>query len=158
MLVIKDRPSAFQEIVVGYDGSNHARRAIDLVASLTVPPRGRVTLLSFVDAVQPPSLAMLPARVRGVLSREAKAFSKERVDQARRKLERAARPLLAASWRVRFDVRPGVAARDLVTVPAALGADLLVIGAQGARLKRLLLGSAVEAVLDRIPMSTLIVR
>ena len=79
-------------------------------------------------------------------------------EEARRGLERAARPLVSAGWRVRLDVRPGVAARDLVTVPASLGADLLVIGAQGAGWKRLLLGSAVEAVLDRARVTTLIVR
>jgi nucleotide-binding universal stress UspA family protein len=65
---------------------------------------------------------------------------------------------VAAGWRVRLDVRSGVAARDLTVVPAALGADVLVIGAQGGGWKPLMLGSVVESVLDRIPVSTLIVR
>jgi nucleotide-binding universal stress UspA family protein len=78
--------------------------------------------------------------------------------KSRRALERAARPLVSAGWSVRLDVRSGIASRDLPAMPAELRADLLVIGAQGAGWKRLLLGSVVEAVLDRTPVSTLIVR
>jgi nucleotide-binding universal stress UspA family protein len=158
VLIVKHRPPAFREILIGFDGSNHARRAVELVASLTVPPRGRVTLLSFVDAVEPQAPALLPSRVRSMLASEAKAFMRDRVQKAHRKLEQAARPLTSAGWRVRLDVRPGVASRDLVSVPSSLGANLLVVGAQGAGWKRLLLGSVSEAVLDRAPMTTLIVR
>lgn len=159
VLVVKQRSPAFRHLIVGFDGSNHARRAIDFVASMQVPPRGRVTLLTFVEAVNAPSIALLPASLGRMLAREAKAFSQGRVKEAREKLERAARPLLAAGWRVRLDVRAGVASRDLATVPGALGADLLVIGAQGAGgWTRLLLGSVAEAVLDRASVSTLLVR
>jgi nucleotide-binding universal stress UspA family protein len=158
VLVVKERRTAFGKLVIGYDGSNHARRAIDMVASLTVPTRGRVTLVSFVDPVEPQAPALLPRRVRGFLAGEVRAFTRERLMESRRARGRAARPLVAAGWRVRSDVRSGVAARDLTTMTAALGADLLVIGAQGTGWKRLLLGSVVEAVLDRTRVSTLIVR
>jgi len=159
VLVVKQRSPAFRHVIVGFDGSNHARRAIDFVASMQVPRGGRVTLLTFVDTVTPPAIALLPTSVRRLVAKEAKAFSQKLVKDARGKLERAARPLGAAGWRVRLDVRAGVASRDLVTAPSALGADLLVIGAQGAGgWTRLLLGSVAEAVLDRAPVSTLLVR
>jgi nucleotide-binding universal stress UspA family protein len=158
VLVVKERPPAFGEMVIGYDGSNHARRAVDMVASFTAPARGRVTLVSLVDPVEPRAPALLPRRVRGRLAGEVRAFTRERLAKSRRALESAARPLAAAGWRVRIAVRSGIAARDLPTMPDALGADVLVIGAQGTGWKRLLLGSVVEGVLDRIRVSTLIVR
>lgn len=158
VLMVKGRGTRFRELLVGYDGSNHARRAVATVASLTVPPAGRVTLLTFVEPfdAQPP--AVLPRQLREAYVSEVETLMEERTTKARRALERAARPLIAAGWRVRCEVRPGVPARDLVTAPAAFGSDLLVIGAQGAGWERLLLGSVVDAVLDRIPISTLIVR
>jgi nucleotide-binding universal stress UspA family protein len=158
VLVVKERAAAIGHVVVGYDGSNHARRAVDLVASMAVPRRGRVTLLSFVDPVEAETPRALPGDVGRRLAREAKAVTRDRFARMRRALEGAARPLVAAGWRVRLDVRSGVAARDLTVVPAALGADVLVIGAQGGGWKPLMLGSVVESVLDRIPVSTLIVR
>jgi nucleotide-binding universal stress UspA family protein len=158
VLVVRGAPTAFREIVVGYDGSNHARRAMDLLAACAVPPRGRVTACSFVEPVEPQPPAMLPRGIRNVLAAEAKAFNEARLAKARRALERAVRPLAAAGWRVRLDVRVGVAARDLPGLPTKLRADLLVIGAQGTGWKRLLLGSVVETVLDRGSVSTLIVR
>lgn len=158
VLVVRGEPTAFREVVVGYDGSNHARKAIGLVASCSAPPRGRVTVCSFVESVEPRPPAMLPRGIRNGLATEAKAFNQARLAKARRALERAVRPLAAAGWRVRLDVRVGVAARDLPALPAKLGADLLVLGAQGTGWKRLLLGSVVETVLDRGSVSTLIVR
>lgn len=158
VLVVKGEPTPFGHVVVGYDGSNHARKAIALLASCSVPPRGRVTVCSFVETVEPQAPAMLPRGVRTVLAKEAEAINRTRLAKARRALERAVRPLTEAGWRVRPDVRVGVAARDLPALPAKLGADLLVIGAQGTGWRRLLLGSVVEGVLDRAAVSTLIVR
>jgi len=158
VLVVKGEPTAFREVVVGYDGSNHARKAIDLLAACSVPPSGRVTVCSFVETVDPQPPALLPRGLRSAFLAEAKKFNQARLAKARRALERAVRPLAAAGWRVRLDVRVGVAARDLPALPEKLGADLLVIGAQGAGWTRLLLGSVVETVLDRGSVSTLIVR
>lgn len=158
VLVVKEHPKECREVVVAYDGSNHARRAIDLVASLTVPAGGRVTVLSLVDPVEPQVPALLPRRMRGALAAEVKAFTSARLAKSRRALERAARPLVAAGWRVRLDARAGIASRDVPAITAALHADLLVLGAQGTGWKRLLLGSVVEATLDHAGVSTLIVR
>jgi nucleotide-binding universal stress UspA family protein len=158
VLVVKQQPDVFRHVAIAYDGSNHARRAIDMVASLSVPSGGRITLFSYVEPVEPQVPGLLPRRIKTVLASEAKAFMRERLTKSRRALERAARPLVAAGWRVRLDVRSGHAARDVPTMPAELHADLLVLGAQGTGWKRLLLGSVVEAVLDRVRVSVLIVR
>jgi nucleotide-binding universal stress UspA family protein len=55
--------------------------------------------------------------------------------------------------------RPGVAARDLVRTGVRLRADVIVIGARGASgLRRIMLGSVAEAVLDRAALPVLVVR
>ena len=158
VLVVKGRGKPYRELLLGFDGSNHARRAVAMVASLSVPRRGRVTLLTFVEPVEAQPPALLSGQLRKAYLGEVEALLQRRTTKARGALERAARPLIAAGWRVRYEVRPGVAARDLVPAAAALGSDVLVVGAQGAGWQRLLLGSVVEAVLDRIPISTLVVR
>jgi nucleotide-binding universal stress UspA family protein len=159
VLVVKERPRAFAKIVIAYDGSAHAKRAIAWVARLELPRRARVTLHTMTERVPLPTMHLLPASVRATLAAEARSLAAERAAKARRALERAARPLADAGWRVRLDVRSGIATRDLAAVPAEFGADLLVIGAQGSsRWKQMLLGSVAQSAVERAPCSVLVVR
>ena len=90
---------------------------------------------------------------------EVHTVNERRLATLRRQLERASTALGAAGWRVRTDARGGVAVRDLIRVGTGLRADVLVLGARGTSgLRRLVLGSVAEAVLDRSPLPVLIVR
>jgi nucleotide-binding universal stress UspA family protein len=130
-----------------------------LIAKLKVPRNGRVTLLQFFDRIDVPGVSMLSSRACAVLAREAAVVAVKRKAELQRQLARVAARLERAGWRVRLDARPGVAARDLVTLPSELRADLVVVGARGTgALRRILLGSVAEAVLDRSPLSVLLVR
>lgn len=159
VLIVKGKRSAFQRLVVGFDGSAHARNAVAFVANLSPPPRGSVTLLSIVEPVRLASVGLLPDTARKLLLSEAKGMQDEALAAARRQLTAAAKPLAAAGWSVRIEVRLGTPVRDLVAAALRPRADLLVLGARGVGgLERLLVGSVAAATLDRAPMSVLVVR
>jgi nucleotide-binding universal stress UspA family protein len=157
VLVVRRRPRHFRRVLVGVDGSPHARRAVGLVAALS-RPRGRVAqLVSVVEPVRLPSTGLLPRSVRTVLADEAASVQAERVDAARRHLDTARAQLAAAGWRTRADVRTGHPLE--VLLDAARTADVLVVGARGAGgLEQILLGSVAEGALSRAPGPVLIVR
>ena len=159
VLVVKERRSSPRHLVIGYDGSLNARRAVAFVAKLSVPRNGRVTLLGLSEAVQPPTILLLPSNLRGALMNEVRAVNAKRVAKIERQLGRAATTLKAAGWKASTEARSGVAVRDLVRLAMARGADLIVIGARGTSgLRRILLGSVAEAVLDQSPLPVLLIR
>lgn len=159
VLVVKSPRRPPRHLVIGYDGSANARRAVKMVAGLALPRNARVTLLGLCEVVRPPAIGLMPATIRASLAAEARAFNAKRVAATRRRLERAAKPLAAAGWRVSVDARPGIAVRELVAAGEALRADVMVIGARGASgLRRIFLGSVAETVLDRSAVPVLLVR
>jgi nucleotide-binding universal stress UspA family protein len=157
VLVVRGRPKRIASIVMGVDGSRHARRAVDLVARLVPGRGGRVTVVRVLEPVSIPSLELLPTRVRRTLSAEATALHARRLRAARQEVDGAVSRLSRAGWSARAMIRIGGPAGELLR--AAAGADLLVVGARGARgVKRLLLGSVADAVLARCPVSVLLTR
>ena len=107
VLVVRGPARTPRRFLVGVDGSPHARHALAFVARLTPPTAGHVRLLSVVEAVRLPSMALLPQRVHAVIAGEAANLERERVAAARRQLEAARARLARAGWRVRIDVRWG---------------------------------------------------
>jgi nucleotide-binding universal stress UspA family protein len=159
VLVAKDRRPAPRHFVIGYDGSSNSRRAIAFVAKLKVPRNGRVTLLGLSEPIRPPATAFMPSSLRAALASEVRSVNAQRLARTQRQLEASARSLKAAGWRVRTEARHGIAVRDLGRVAAALGGNVLVVGARGASgVRRILLGSVAEAVLDRASLPVLVVR
>jgi nucleotide-binding universal stress UspA family protein len=157
VLVVRGRLRRVRRLVVGIDGSAHARRAVDLVASLARPRGGAVRLLAGIEPVRLPSAALLPRAIRTVLASERQALEQRRLAAARRHLDAARARLAARGWRVRAEVRTG---RPLeLLLDAARAADVLVVGARGtAGVERLLLGSVAEGALARAPGAVLVVR
>ena len=159
VMIVKEKRRAFRSVVVGVDGSANSKRAAAFVARFEPPARGEVTLVRVVEPVRLSSSGLLPARARNLLMGEAKALENERVEKARREVDSLAQPLARAGWKVRIDVRLGAPLRDLLVAATRPRADLLVIGARGVGgVERLLLGSVAEAMLNRAPMSVLLVR
>jgi nucleotide-binding universal stress UspA family protein len=159
VLVVKGRLTRARRFTIGVDGSANSRRAAEVVARLSVPPGGRVTLVSVIEPVRVPSGGLMPARIGGALRAEAARLTAER----RRKLERAQRQLRIrlrrAGWRVREVVRIATPLAGLLDAANASGSDVLVIGARGTGgVARLLLGSVAEGVMTRAAMSVLVVR
>ena len=159
VLVVKSRLTRARRFIIGVDGSTSSRRAAEVVARLSVPPGGRVTLVSVIEPMRVPSGALMPARVGGALRAEAARLTSRR----RRKLQgiqrRLRQRLGRAGWKVQEVVRSATPLEGLLDATKTGRADVLVIGARGTGgLQRLLLGSVAEGAMVRAPMSVLVVR
>ena len=159
VLVVKGRLTRARRFTIGVDGSANSRRAARMVARLSVPPGGRVTLVSVIEPVRVPSGGLMPARVSSTLRGEAARLTADR----HRTVERAQRLLRVrlrrAGWKVREVVRAAAPLDGLLDAAKASRADVLDIGARGTGgVARLLLGSVAEGAVGRAPMSVLVVR
>ena len=159
VLVVKGRLPHARQFTIGVDGSASARRAVETVARLSVPPGGQVTLVSVIEPVRMTSGSLLPARVGGALRAEAARLISER----RRKMERLQRTMRVrlerAGWTVGEVIRIATPLAGLLEAAKAARADVLVIGARGTGgVKRILLGSVAEGAMTEAPMSILVVR
>jgi len=159
-LVVKGgRSRRIASLLIGLDGSTNSRRAVAFVAGLAAPRRGRVALVAAVERLRPRSLGLMPASVRATLAGELAALNEEREGAAKRELESAAGQLEKAGWKVTTSVRAGTPVDELLAAATGAHADVVVVGARGTGgVARLLLGSVAEGVLNRCPVSVLIVR
>ena len=156
VLVCKGTPRTVRTITVGLDGSDHARRALDWLASLPLAPETRVRLIASAEPQHYPSSAP------GIL-REALRTAVSTVDAERRAaLEAALRDCartLGGGATVALEVVSGAPAAELVRDAQRHGSDLVVVGARGAgAVTRLLLGSVSESVLRHADCPVLVVR
>jgi nucleotide-binding universal stress UspA family protein len=160
VLVVRRTPREFKTFVLGIDGSRHARRAAQFLATLS-PPRGaRITVVRVEEPMaMPPSAGRLPGGIRGILRQQVVAINAERLAHAQRDVDQVAAMLARRGWRVRTNVRLGAPLDELIGTVGATTADTLVVGARGTGgLKRLLLGSVADGALNRSPVPVLIVR
>lgn len=132
-------------IVVGFDGSADAERAVRWAAAQA---RARHAVLEVVHAYDFPYLERLGADAQRLLRDEATATA-----HAGRRLACDAEPDLT----VEVTVAPGSTAG--VLVERATGADLLVVGHQGAnRGHHRILGSTATRCVQHAPCSVVVVR
>jgi nucleotide-binding universal stress UspA family protein len=153
VLVVQGPARPIQRIVVGVDGSEESLRAVNFVESLPLGPDVEVHLVAVAELLVPASLSFA--------AREAL-----RPDLAEEYGRRQASPrdvLIRAANRWRG--RPGVHTHTPVGDPAgqllemAATADLVVVGSRGlGAVRRLLLGTVSEKVLQHAPCSVLIVK
>lgn len=160
VLVVRRRPpSRIRHIVLAFDGSPNARRALNLVAKLSPPPNGRVTLVRAVELIVPTSRAPAVGGIRASVARGLRRLNTERSREAAQALHRVAGQLNRAGWRTRIEVRTGEPLRELIDAVNTSQAELLVVGARGTSdVRRLLLGSVAEGVLSRSPVPVLLAR
>ena len=159
VLVVRRRQREVRRIVIGFDGSANAQRAVDFVSRLPAPRGGHVTLLTAVDHMHVPSHAMAPRGVAATVNVEVKRINAERTARAEKDLARASATLARPGWRVRTVVTAGAPLRDLLDTVDSADAELLVVGTRGASgVRYLLLGSVAEGALNRCPVPVLVVR
>ena len=111
VLVVRKRPRDVRRVVIAYDGSTHAERAVEFVRTLTPPRGGRVTLFTAVDRMVVPSQALAPSSVRATVAAEVTRINVQRVERAKKALTRAVAALTRAGWRVQRAVTAGAPLR-----------------------------------------------
>jgi nucleotide-binding universal stress UspA family protein len=158
-LVVRSGRPNVRRMVIGFDGSAHAKRAVEFVAALPVPPGGRINVLTAIDRMSVPSHLLAPRSTHATVAAEVRRINAERAARAAKDAERAAAALQRSGWRVRIVVTAGAPLRDLLATVSSARADLLVVGARGITgVERLLLGSVAEGALTRCPVPVLVVR
>ncbi len=155
-VLVVPRAQRVRTIVVGFDGSPTAKRALALVGRLAAPQDGRVTLVHAAELMPIPS-GFVPGAA--AVAREVRRQNTLRARTATRDLARAAAGLTRRGWHPSTVVRHGEPLRELLGALAASRAQLLVVGARGTSgVRRLLLGSVAEGALSRSPVAVLVVR
>ena len=156
VLVVR-RLQRVSSIVVGLDQRPQASRALEFVARLVPPARGRVTLATAVTLTPVPSRRI--ALAAGDLPREVKRTNAIRARTASKGLKRAAAKLESRGWETRTAVTTGEPLNDLLGAVKAARAHLLVVGAKGtSRVRHSLLGSVAEGALNSSPVPVLVAR
>lgn len=151
--------AGFRRVVLGMDGSPHARRAAAFLERLQPPRGGRVTVVRVVEPIRVPSMPLVPGAMRAQIAGEADAANRSQVAAARRQVEAVAAGLTRAGWRARGVVRAAQPLAGLLAAVRAERADVLVLGARGAgAVTHFLLGSVAEAALKHAPVEVLIVK
>jgi nucleotide-binding universal stress UspA family protein len=144
-------------IVLGFDESATAKRAVAFIEKLEPPHDGRVTLVNAVQLMTVPSRGSVPGAA--AIAGEVRRTNTMRSGAALGELNRAAKQLKRSGWRTRAMLTNGEPLRDLLRAVGTTGAQLLVVGARGTSgVHRLLLGSVAEGSLNRSPVPVLLVR
>lgn len=157
LVVHRTRP-AVRQVVVGFDGSDNSRRAVELVARLEAPAGRRVILLSAVERLYVSTAGVLPW-IAAEVAAEVRRTNRQQTERAKRDLASATRSLSKAGWEVSTSVTEGAPLRDLLATVVQTRADLLVVGARGTSgIEGLFVGSVAEGALNRSPVPVLVVR
>ena len=158
VLVVRGKLLRVPEIVIGFDGSAQAQRAVQLVQRFLLNG-ARITIFRAADRIGVPSQALAPARTMAMVREEVRRINAESLARARKEVDSVAASLKDIGWRVRTVVTTGAPLHDLLSTVDAVQADLLVVGARGTSgIRHLLLGSVADGALNQCPVSVLIAR
>ena len=140
----------FNKILVPYDGSNYADKALDIACRFSKDYGSKVRVLHVIDA----------SHAWVIIGGITLSFEEKLVSEAKKLLSKAieyARKNYGIT--IEEKLRIGHPANDIIEEAEEWGADLIIIGAKGiSGLKRLLLGSVAEAVAHHANCNVLIVR
>jgi nucleotide-binding universal stress UspA family protein len=137
--------TAPSQVVVGYDGSDRARKAADAARRIARP--GASVTVVYAHRV-PPELKYYEF-FQDVVA-ELERGAQETVESARDAFE-------GADLDVRYEAREGRAAEVLAEVAQEHGAELIVMGSRGHGRMRAAVGSAVLDLLHNAPCPVLVV-
>jgi nucleotide-binding universal stress UspA family protein len=134
----------FRRIVVGYDGSEHSRRALDAAVDLAKMYGAVVHVITVIDIA---SISSDPAAV-GIVRETANQISSEAS-------ERLSRDGVDHS----VYIRQGDPGDEIIKLAEEIKADLIIVGSRGlSKLKRIFLGSVSQKVVSRSRVPVLVVK
>ncbi len=141
----------FRKILVGYDGSEHAKKALNVAIDLAKQVGSELHIITVIDIFSINSLidAPIPKEVIENLTNRAHVVNKEAVEISSSK----------GVAKVKSVVIQGDPASMIVKYAAENGIDLIVIGSRGlSTFKRILLGSVSISVVRDSKVPILIVK
>jgi nucleotide-binding universal stress UspA family protein len=140
-----------ESIVVGTDGSETARRAVDEAIRLAKALGGQLHIVSAFEPVR-------GARIAGAPEAAAKVWAPLPDSEVQRILEEAAAAARALGAKVKTHAVDHGAADALLEVSAEVGASMIVVGSRGMHgAKRRVLGSVPNTVSHQARCNVLIV-
>ncbi len=142
--------------MIAYDGSEHARAALDDLRRAGLPREGEAVIVSVGDVLVSPSSSIKEIAGTALTSRRVTAAIAQAQAQASKLLEEARGMASEASklfeahfpdWKVRAEALVGAPSQELIQKAHGWGADLIVVGSQGrSALGRFFLGSVSKTV------------
>ncbi|WP_162287868.1 universal stress protein [Indiicoccus explosivorum] len=142
--------SKFRCIVVGYDGSDCSKKALEMAASVAgEEPKSEISIVS----VLAPSVMYYPAIAN------PENVEKERKERAARMLKEAEEHLGPGHAVKQVELLQGNPAKEIVRYAEDNGCDLIVVGSRGlSGIKEFYLGSTSHNVAQKAKMPVLIVK
>jgi len=133
----------FRRIVVGYDGSDHSKKALEIAVDLAKRYGAEIIVITVVDIASStdPSVIKIAEDAAGQISSEAsEKLSKEGVEHS-------------------SIIRHGDPGVEIVKAAEENKADLIVVGSRGlSTLRRLILGSVSRKVINKSKIPVLVVK
>ena len=145
VMIVKGAAKSLQRVVVGLDGSEHSRHALNFMASLPLTADTELVLVGVAEKTHLPRSApsLVADQLRAVIA-EVDEEEKTRKQQILVDAEHT----INRRGRVQLRSVVGNPPDEIVAVAKTTGAQLIVLGSRGlGRLQRLVLGSVSEGVL-----------
>ncbi len=140
-----NRHGRFRKILVGYDGSATAEKALEVALQMGTMMDAQVEVLSVVQPSEPPAQDELQAVIEGARARYETA------------LQRIAKNARDNGIRITTGVVIGDPAARIIHNAEHGGADLIVVGRRGlTAFEKLVMGSVSERVLRHAPCPVLV--
>jgi nucleotide-binding universal stress UspA family protein len=143
-IVIITGNELFSKMVIGYDGSDHSRRALRIAIDLAKKYGSEVLVVTVIDVStvpgDPNAIRIVSETANQVVAEASEILSREGIPH-------------------RTFVRQGDPSTEIVKVAEENKADLVVVGSRGlSSLKRIILGSVSQGVLNRSKIPVLVVK
>lgn len=156
------------KVLIGYDGSECADKALDDLKRAGLPKRAEAIVLSVADIFRPPASPEAYREVEKAFDRKIQARAQELSKKAAEAVEQARAMAIEASrrvqehfpaWSVKAEAVGDSPAWAIIKKAGEWGADLIVVGSHGrSAAGRLLLGSVSQKVVNEAPCSVRIGR
>jgi nucleotide-binding universal stress UspA family protein len=158
VLIARPETEKIDRVLVGFEPTAPARRAVQFLKQLALPRDGEIVVSQVVEPFTMPSGTPLAYRKRAIA--EADKINDRNERSARRALETAAAEIKPSGLKVTTEVLMGEAAGPELEASARKHhADLVVVGSRKpSPARHYLLGSTAEKLVRHAPMSVLVVR
>lgn len=154
VLVARERRHAPVRVLIATDGSDDAQLAIRTFAAMPLPPGLEVTLLNVLPQRSPGGAA------DGAMADELRALVERRDREEALEVLSRAHAMLPAGASARIELERGGVTERILETAKAIGTDLIVIGARGARLRgdEFLQGSTADRLIEAAHCAVLVAR